>query len=273
MVQLLALLLPRLAAEPWACKEENLRLRDHEPEKLAFYSKATTDFEFLFPFGWGELWGVADRTDYDLTQHQNHSGKSMEYLDPGHQREIYPLLHRAFSGRGRVPCWPSCATPMRSRSWRAATCVPCCTCIPALAPFKAAVLPLQKNKLGALASEHLREAVQAASWWTTTRPAPSASATAVRTRSARRSASRVDFDTEEDRHRYRPRPRHHAAGAREGGRSGSLHCPAGEILNRVPFFGRGQVSDWLSPPIFENRTNGFRRENAAGLSNLRGTAL
>ena len=62
-------------------KEENLRLRDHEQEELSFYSKATTDMEYLFPFGWGELWGIADRTDYDLTQHQNHSGKDLSYFD------------------------------------------------------------------------------------------------------------------------------------------------------------------------------------------------
>ena len=62
--------------------EESLRLRDHDKDELCFYSKATTDFEFLFPFGWGELWGVADRTDYDLSQHSNHSGESMEYFDP-----------------------------------------------------------------------------------------------------------------------------------------------------------------------------------------------
>ena len=62
-------------------KDENLRLRDHDPEELCFYSKATTDFEFMFPFGWGELWGVADRTDYDLTQHQNTSGKDLTYFD------------------------------------------------------------------------------------------------------------------------------------------------------------------------------------------------
>ena len=62
-------------------KDENLRLRDHDPEELCFYSKATTDFEFLFPFGWGELWGVADRTDYDLTQHQTVSGEDMSYFD------------------------------------------------------------------------------------------------------------------------------------------------------------------------------------------------
>ena len=58
-------------------KEENLRLRDHTPEELSFYSVGTTDFEFMFPFGWGELWGVADRTDYDLTQHTKFSGKVM----------------------------------------------------------------------------------------------------------------------------------------------------------------------------------------------------
>ena len=62
-------------------KDENLRLRDHDPEELCFYSKATTDFEFLFPFGWGELWGVADRTDYDLTQHQSVSGEKMVYRE------------------------------------------------------------------------------------------------------------------------------------------------------------------------------------------------
>ena len=71
-------------------KEDHLRLRDHEKDKLAFYSKATTDFEYLFPFGWGELWGVADRTDYDLKQHQEHSGKSMEYLDPTTGEKFLP---------------------------------------------------------------------------------------------------------------------------------------------------------------------------------------
>ena len=62
-------------------KEEELRVRDHEPEELdSFYSKATSDIEFLFPFGWGELWGIADRTNYDLTQHQNVSGEDMSIL-------------------------------------------------------------------------------------------------------------------------------------------------------------------------------------------------
>ena len=73
-------------------KEENLRLRDHDPEELCFYSKATTDFEYLFPFGWGELWGVADRTDYDLTQHINTSGKSLEYFDPETNEKYIPYV-------------------------------------------------------------------------------------------------------------------------------------------------------------------------------------
>ena len=73
-------------------KEENIRLRDHSAEELCFYSKATTDFEYLFPFGWGELWGVADRTDYDLTQHINTSGKSLEYFDPETNEKYIPYV-------------------------------------------------------------------------------------------------------------------------------------------------------------------------------------
>ena len=72
--------------------EDHLRLRDHDPEELCFYSKATTDFEFLFPFGWGELWGVADRTDYDLTQHQNTSGKDLTYFDPDKNERYIPYV-------------------------------------------------------------------------------------------------------------------------------------------------------------------------------------
>ena len=102
MVQLLAEPSAGTGCCPWACKEESLRLRDHEPEKLAFYSKATTDFEYLFPFGWGELWGVADRTDYDLTQHQNHSGKSMEYLDPVTNEKYIPYCIEPSLGVDRM---------------------------------------------------------------------------------------------------------------------------------------------------------------------------
>ena len=73
-------------------KPENLRLRDHDPEELCFYSKATTDFEYRFPFGWGELWGVADRTDYDLTQHIKTSGKNLEYFDQTTGEKYVPYV-------------------------------------------------------------------------------------------------------------------------------------------------------------------------------------
>ena len=125
-------------------KEEHLRLRDHSPEELCFYSKATTDFEYLYPFGWGELWGVADRTDYDLTQHIKTSGKSLEYFDPetnekyipyviepslGVERLFLAIVSEAYDeeeiGEGDV------RTVMHLH--------------PALAPIKAAVLPLTKK--------------------------------------------------------------------------------------------------------------------------------
>ena len=73
-------------------KPENLRLRDHDPEELCFYSKATTDFEYRFTFGWGELWGVADRTDYDLTQHIKTSGKNLEYFDQTTGEKYVPYV-------------------------------------------------------------------------------------------------------------------------------------------------------------------------------------
>lgn len=131
--------------------EEKLRLRDHEPEKLAFYSKATTDFEFLFPFGWGELWGVADRTDYDLKQHQQHSGKSMEYLDPVTNEKYIPYCVEPSLGVDRMVLAFLCnAYEEETISEGDERTV--LHLHPALAPFKAAVLPLQKNKLGERAS-------------------------------------------------------------------------------------------------------------------------
>ena len=132
-------------------KPENLRLRDHEPEKLAFYSKATTDFEFLFPFGWGELWGVADRTDYDLTQHQNHSGKSMEYLDPVTNEKFVPYCVEPSLGVDRMVLAFLCNSYEEQELEKDTRVV--LHLHPALAPYKAAVLPLQKNKLGGLATE------------------------------------------------------------------------------------------------------------------------
>ncbi len=132
-------------------KEENLRLRDHEQEELCFYSKATTDFEYLFPFGWGELWGVADRTDYDLTQHQKHSGKSMEYFDPEDNTKYIPYVIEPSLGVERL--FLSIVTEaydeeiVDSKDTRVVMHLH-----PALAPFKAAVLPLSK-KLSAEAEE------------------------------------------------------------------------------------------------------------------------
>ena len=84
-------------------KEEEMRVRDHEKEELSFYSKATTDIEFLFPFGWGELWGIADRTDYDLTQHQEHSGKSLEYINRVRRRCGLPDFEDSWALAGGIP--------------------------------------------------------------------------------------------------------------------------------------------------------------------------
>ena len=83
-------------------KDENLRLRDHDPEELSHYSNATTDIEFLFPFGWGELWGIADRTDFDLTQHQKTSGVSMEYFDQEANEKYIPYVIEPSLGADRV---------------------------------------------------------------------------------------------------------------------------------------------------------------------------
>ena len=131
-------------------RDENLRLRDHDPEELCFYSKATTDFEFLFPpFGWGELWGVADRTDYDLTQHQNTSGKDMTYYDQEKNEHYIPYVIEP-SWAWSVRCWPSWWTPTTRRSDAEKNDTRVVMRFhPALAPFKCAVLPLSKKLSGA----------------------------------------------------------------------------------------------------------------------------
>jgi len=128
-------------------KEENLRLRDHEPEKLAFYSKATTDFEYLFPFGWGELWGVADRTDYDLKQHTDHSGKAMEYMDPTTNEKFIPYCVEPSVGVDRLVLAFLCDA-YDEEELEGGDVRTVLHLHPALAPFKVAVMPLQKNKLG-----------------------------------------------------------------------------------------------------------------------------
>ncbi len=131
--------------------EEHLRLRDHDKDELCFYSKATTDFEFLFPFGWGELWGVADRTDYDLTQHANHSGESMEYFDPETGEKYIPYVIEPSLGADRVLLAFLCDAHDEETDEKGDTRV-VLRLHPALAPFKAAVLPLSK-KLSEKATE------------------------------------------------------------------------------------------------------------------------
>ncbi len=125
-------------------REENLRLRDHEQAELSHYSNATTDFEFLFPFGWGELWGIADRTDFDLTQHQNTSGESMEYFDPVTNEHYIPYVIEPSLGADRV------ALAFLVDAYDEETVGENDTRVvlhlhPALAPFKAAILPLSKK--------------------------------------------------------------------------------------------------------------------------------
>ena len=133
-------------------KEENLRLRDHSPEELAFYSKATTDFEFMFPFGWGELWGIADRTDYDLTQHANTSGESMEYIDPVDTNKRYiPYVVEPSLGADRVTLAFLVEAYDEEVVGENDTRV-VMHLHPALAPIKVAVLPLSK-KLSEKATE------------------------------------------------------------------------------------------------------------------------
>ena len=133
-------------------KEENIRLRDHDKEELCFYSKATTDFEYLFPFGWGELWGVADRTDYDLTQHINTSGKSLEYFDPETNEKYIPYVIEPSLGVERL--FLSVVTEAYDEEEIVSTdkdgnekkeTRTVMHFHPALAPFKAAVLPLVKK--------------------------------------------------------------------------------------------------------------------------------
>ena len=130
-------------------KEENLRLRDHEPAELAFYSRATTDIEYAFPFtDWGELWGIADRTDYDLGRHQEASGKSLEYFDPETNEHYIPYVIEPSLGADRVALAFLCEAYDEEFVDEAKSDKRVVLRLhPALAPYKAAVLPLSK-KLG-----------------------------------------------------------------------------------------------------------------------------
>ncbi len=133
-------------------KEENVRFRDHSPEELSHYSNATTDIEFVFPFGWGELWGIADRTDFDLKQHQEHSGENMEYIDPMDNTKRYvPYVVEPSLGADRVAL-AFLVEAYDEEELEGGDSRVVMHLHPALAPVKAAVLPLSK-KLGEQAEE------------------------------------------------------------------------------------------------------------------------
>ncbi len=126
-----------------------MRLRDHSPEELSHYSKATTDIEYLFPFGWGELWGIAHRSDYDLRQHQEFSGQDMTYQDPATNEKFIPFCIEPSLGADRV------TLAFLVEAYDEETVVGANgkedtrTVLhfhPALAPYKAAVLPLTKKQ-------------------------------------------------------------------------------------------------------------------------------
>ena len=127
-------------------KKENMRLRDHDPEELSHYSNATTDIEYLFPFGWGELWGIADRTDFDLKQHSEFSGEKMEYTDPESGEKYIPYCIEPSLGADRVAlaflvdAYDEEVVDPEKNDTRVVMHFH-----PALAPIKAAVLPLSKK--------------------------------------------------------------------------------------------------------------------------------
>ena len=125
-------------------KEEEMRVRDHDKEELSFYSKATTDVEFLFPFGWGELWGIADRTDYDLTQHQNVSGQDLTYFDDQKNQKYIPYVIEPSVGVERLFLAFLCGAYDEEEIGEGDVR----TVLhfnPALAPVKIGVLPLSKK--------------------------------------------------------------------------------------------------------------------------------
>ena len=125
-------------------KKENIRLRDHSPEELSHYSNGTTDIEFAFPFGWGELWGIADRTNYDLKQHMEHSKEDMSYLDPETNEKYVPYCIEPSLGCDRVAlaflCNAYAEEEIAEGDVRTVLHLH-----PALAPYKVAILPLSKK--------------------------------------------------------------------------------------------------------------------------------
>ena len=125
-------------------KEENIRFRVHEKEELSHYSNATSDIEYLFPFGWGELWGIADRTDYDLTQHQNRSGKDMTYLNPVTNERYIPYCIEPSVGADRAVL-AFLVDAYDEEELEGGDVRTVMHFHPAIAPFKVAILPLSKK--------------------------------------------------------------------------------------------------------------------------------
>ena len=132
-------------------KKENIRLRDHSKEELSHYSNATTDIEFAFPFGWGELWGIADRTDFDLSKHQEFSKEDLSYLDPETNERYIPYVIEPSLGADRVMLAFLCNAYEEEKITDTDTRV-VLHLHPALAPYKVAILPLSK-KLSSKAEE------------------------------------------------------------------------------------------------------------------------
>lgn len=135
--------------------EENLKFRDHSKEELSHYSKGTTDIEFLFPFGWGELWGIADRTDFDLSRHSEFSGEDLSYNDPITNEKYVPYVIEPSLGADRVVLAFLCEA-YDEEEIAEGDVRTVLHFHPALAPMKAAVLPLSK-KLGDKATEVYEE--------------------------------------------------------------------------------------------------------------------
>jgi glycyl-tRNA synthetase len=137
-------------------KEENLRYRDHEAHELVFYSKATTDIEYNYPMGWGELWGIADRTDYDLSVHTNHSGTGLTYLDPETNEKYTPYVIEPSVGVDRL-LLAVLADAYNEEELEKGDVREVLKLHPALAPYKVAILPLVKKYHNEKASEVYKE--------------------------------------------------------------------------------------------------------------------
>ena len=141
--------------ESLGLKEENLRYRDHSKEELSFYSKATTDIEFLYPMGWGELWGIADRTDYDLSVHEKHAKTDLKYLDPDTNEKYVPYVIEPSVGVDRLLLAILCNAYEEEELENDKREV--LHIAPSLAPYKVCVLPLAKKYHGEKANEVYQE--------------------------------------------------------------------------------------------------------------------